>query len=150
LFERSPRVKEIKLSREYDYSYENFVLATQHEVYLLIEKSEDYIYGIKFRSRLVKYGSPNNEARGGHPLTKYGLGFYGFFEVENSPWIKDQIELNKVHPSHSDSLFSGLSHYVACFQDVMLEITSKSYEEFKMSPKELSAVLQEQVSNLEA
>tara|TARA_B100001063_G_scaffold228002_1_gene238990 strand:+ start:417 stop:869 length:453 start_codon:yes stop_codon:yes gene_type:complete len=149
LFEKNPRVKEIKLSREYDFSYENFVLATQHDVYLLIERTDDSIYGIKFRSRLVKYGSPNDEARGGHPLTKYGLGFYGFYEVENSPWIKEQIELNKVHPRHSDSLFSGLSHYVACFQDVMLEITSRSYEEFKMSQQELNVVLKEQVSNLE-
>lgn len=150
MFEKKPVVKEIELGREYDFSYENFVLVTQHEVYLLIEKSDGYIYGIKFRSRLVKYGSPNDEARGGHPLTKFGLGFYGFFEVENSPWIREQIELNKVHPRHSDSLFSGLSHYVACFQDVMLEITSKSYEEFKMSQEELSSVLKEQVSNLEA
>ncbi|MGB0988830.1 MAG: hypothetical protein ACPGVL_16430 [Pseudoalteromonas spongiae] len=150
MFEKKPKVKEIKLSREYDFSYENFVLATQHEVYLLIEKSEDDIYGIKFKSRVVKYGSPNDEARGGHSLAKHGLGLYGFFEVENSPWIKEQAELNKVHPRHSDMLFSGLSHYVACFQDVMIEITSGSYEEFKMSQQELNAVLQEQVSNLEA
>ena len=150
MFEKKPIVKEIKLSREYDFSYENFVLATQHEIYLLIDKSEGLIYGIKFKSRLVKYGSPNDEARGGHPLTKYGLGFYGFFEVENSPWIKEQIELNKVHPRHSDSLFSGLSHYIACFQDVMLEVTSKAYEEFQITQEELNLVLQEQVSNLEA
>ncbi len=149
MFEKKPVVKEIELIRAYDFSYENFVLATQQEVYLLIEKSDDYIYGIKFRSRLVKYGSPNDEARGGHPLTKFGLGFYGFFKVENSPWIREQVELNKAHPRHSDSLFSDLSHYVACFQDLMLEVTSKSYEEFKMSQEELSSVLQEQVSNLE-
>ena len=89
MFEKKPIVKEIKLSREYDFSYENFVLATQYEIYLLIDKSEGLIYGIKFKSRQVKYGSPNDEARGGHPLMKYGLGFDGFFEVENSPWIKE-------------------------------------------------------------
>ena len=125
-------------------------MATQQDIYLLIEKSKDYIYGVKFKSRLFKYGSPNDEARGGHSLSKCGLGLYGFFEVEHSPWIKEQIELNKVHPRHSDSLFSGLSHYVVCFQDVMLEVTSRSYEEVKISQKELNAILQEQVSNLEA
>ncbi|MCG9745651.1 hypothetical protein [Shewanella sp. Isolate8] len=150
MFEKKPIVKEIELSREYDFSYENFVLATQHEIYLLIEKSEGLIYGIKFKSRQVKYGGPNDEARGRHPLIKYGLGFYGFFEVENSPWIKEQIKLNKVHTRHSNSLFSGLTHYVACFQDVMLEVTSRNYEEFQITQEELNLVFQEQVSNLEA
>ncbi len=142
-------MKEIKLNRAYQFSYENFVLATQGTTYLFLEKSESSIFGVKFNSRLVKYGSPNDEARSGHPLAKYGLGYYGFFEVENSSWLIVQIEQNRVHPRHSDELFEGYKHYVACFQDVMLEVTSTSYTEFEISLSELNSLIQEQVNFLE-
>ncbi|WP_323816615.1 hypothetical protein [Cellvibrio sp. NN19] len=149
MFKPKPSVKEVTLNRTYQFSYENFVLATQGSTYLFLEKSENSVFGIKFNSRLVKYGSPNDEARGGHPLTKYGLGFYGFFEVENSDWVREQIELNSVHPRHNEKLFEGYKHYVACFQDVMLEVTSKSYVEFEISLSELNALIQEQVNFIE-
>ena len=149
MFKAKPVVNEIELSRDYEFSYENFVIATQGTVYLFLEKSGSTVLGLKFDSRLVKYGSPNDEARGGHSLAKYGLGYYGLYQVQNSPWIKEQIETNKVHPRHSDDLFEGLKHFIACFKDVMLEVTSKSYSEFRMSQEELNALVLEQVANLE-
>jgi hypothetical protein len=37
------------------------------------------------------FGSPNDEALDGHPLYKIGLSHYAFYQVFDSPWIK-QLE----------------------------------------------------------
>ncbi|MDT3402971.1 hypothetical protein [Mucilaginibacter terrae] len=84
LFKRQPKVKEIALKREYVFMYENFLLSTQHELYLALEKRKEVVSILKFKYRQYKYGYPNDEA--GHPYMDYGLGFYGFFEVHYSPW----------------------------------------------------------------
>ncbi len=38
MFKRNPIVREVKLSRDYSFMYENFVIATHSAVYLLLEK----------------------------------------------------------------------------------------------------------------
>ena len=82
MFKPKPKVVEIGLSKNYAFMYENFVIATQHDTYLLLEKHDNVIDVLHFDSANIKYGSPNDEASGGHPLCKFGLGFYGLFEVE--------------------------------------------------------------------
>jgi hypothetical protein len=144
----APKVVKITLQKNYDFMYENFVVATQHDVYLLLEKHGDTIDILHFDSANMKYGRPNDEARGAHPLVRYGLGFYGLFEVENSPWIKEMMLANRVHPSHSDSLFDGEKHYIACFKDVMLEVACRSYEEKQMPMSEINSLIHTQVENL--
>lgn len=59
--------------------YENFVVATQAATYLLLEKHGRSIYALRFDSPNCRYGGPNDESHGGHPLAKYGLGIYGLF-----------------------------------------------------------------------
>jgi len=39
----------------------------------------------------VKFGGPNDEALGGHPLYERGLGRYGVYEVFNSSWPAYQV-----------------------------------------------------------
>ncbi|MEW8254667.1 MAG: hypothetical protein AB2747_09950 [Candidatus Thiodiazotropha taylori] len=143
-----PKVKEVKLSKKYSFMYENFVIATQSDTYLLLEKTGDIVDAIKFNSRTVKYGGPNDEGRGAHPLMGYGLGFYGLYEVENSPWIHEQMTGNRVHPRHSDSLFSGYKHYIACFKDVMFEVTCDSYEEVHLPVAEVGKLVNQQLDYL--
>jgi hypothetical protein len=128
--------------------YENFVIATHDGIYLLLERTNDAVDVLFFDSPKLKYGSPNDEARGGHPLWRYGLGFYGFFEVIDSPWIREQMIANQAHDKHSDSLFSQYRHFVACFKDVMLEVTCCSYEERTMTVAEIEALIQGQLANL--
>ena len=42
-------------------------------------------------------GYPNDETLNAHPLYANGLGFYGFYVVENSPLIADLDRRNQVH-----------------------------------------------------
>lgn len=73
-----------------------------------------------------RFGMPNDEALGGHPLAKFGLKFYGVHRVENSPWISELEEQNAVHPGHDKVRFlEGKVHYIFTFQDSMLECVVK-------------------------
>jgi hypothetical protein len=144
-----PIIREVKLKEDYPFQYENFVLATQHELYLLIGKETTAVSALRFRFSSFKYGSPNDEARGSHPLMKYGLGLYGLYQIENSPWINELMVANRVHPSHKDSMFADRKHYIACFKDVMLEVVCRELEEVKLEGGDLVAILQEQIGYLE-
>jgi hypothetical protein len=145
----TPKVVEIALSKHYRFMYENFIIATQHAIYLLLEKNNGNVDVLYFDSPNLRYGSPNDEARGGHPLSQYGLGTYGLFEVHNSPLIQEQMLANRVHPSHTDSLFDDKRHFIACFKDVMAEIVCSSFAERTMTVAEVTTLVQEQLANLD-
>lgn len=144
-----PIVREVKLQREYPFQYENFVLATQQELYLFLAKEGTAVSALRFRFSAVKYGGPNDEARGSHSLVKYGLGLYGLYQVENSPWIHELMVANRIHPRHQDSLSADRKHFIACFKDVMLEVVCREFEEVRLDESELIAIVQEQLGYLE-
>jgi hypothetical protein len=150
MFQQSPKVSEVKLSRQYSFMYENFVILTQHAVYLLLEKSESTVYALSFNSPNCKYGGPNDEAHGAHPLARHGLGIYGLYEVENSPWLREMMVANRIHPRHTDDLFAGRKHYIACFKDVKFECACREMKEIALSENEIYSLLKEQLQNLEA
>ena len=149
MFKSRPVVSEVELSREYRFMYENFVIATQRETYLLLERIGNEVRAIKFDSSNVRYGGPNDEARSGHPLAKHGLGSYGLFEVSNSPWVQEAITANRVHPKHSDSMFSNQRHFIACFKDVMLEVRCESMEEVALSSSQVHDLISLQLACLD-
>ena len=150
MFKKEPRVSEVKLSKDYSFMYENFVIATQSAVYLLLEKNGASVHALRFDSANCRYGGPNDEAHGGHPLAKYGLGFYGLYEVENSPWISEMMRANRVHPRHSDSLFDGRKHYVACFKDVKFESVCREMSEVTLSREDIDALVRHELDSLES
>lgn len=73
-----------------------------------------------------KFGYPNSEALGGHPLYKHGLQFYAFHTVEHSPWIAELCRQNEVHPRNSKALWEGLTHWIVTFEDDTLEVIGHS------------------------
>jgi len=146
---KKPKVSEVTLSRSYSFMYENFLILTQKGAYLLLEKDGEDIHALHFDSPDCKYGGPNDEAHGAHPLAKFGLGPYGLFEVENSPWIEEMMVANRVHPRHSDSLFAGRRHYIACFKDVKFESVCRTMKEIVLSKPEVDALLNQELLNLE-
>lgn len=146
--EVTPKIVEIELGKQYRFMYENFVIATQTGIYLLLAKRDDTVDLLYFDSPQLKYGLPNDESRGGHPLWQYGMGVYGFFEVLHSPWIREQMIANRVHDKHTDDLFSKYRHFIVCFKDVMLEVTSRAYEERTMTVTELESLLHKEVGQL--
>jgi hypothetical protein len=149
MFDTKPSVSEVALRRDYSFMCENFVVLTQRGAYLLMEKSGDATYGLYFDSANVKYGSPNDEVRGGHPLAKFGLGLYGLFEVANSPWLREMMLANRIHPSHSDSMFDGLRHFIACFKDVTFECACRNLKEVTLSQGQFDQLVADQLRDLE-
>ncbi len=148
MFKSKPKIIEIEISEKYKFMYENFLISTQNDTYLMLEEKDGVIDALKFKGSTIKYGSPNDEGRGAHPLTKHGSLTYGFYEVENSPWIKEQMVGNRCHPRHKDSMFDGKKHYVACFKDVMFEAICRGYELVKLSREELTSLVLGEVDNL--
>jgi hypothetical protein len=146
--EATPSVVEVPLRKAYRFMYENFVVSTQHDLYLLLAKTGDTVDALKFDFTIFKYGSPNDEARGGHQLFAHGLGFYGLYEVTNSPWINELMKANRIHPMHQDGFFSDMKHYVACFKDVMLEIVCDEMHEVRMSVDEVLGLVSKELENL--
>ncbi|MCE0497438.1 MAG: hypothetical protein LV481_05765 [Methylacidiphilales bacterium] len=73
------------------------------------------------------HGSPNDEAFSGHPLSKRGLTPYGAFEIKHSTWIRQLMEMNRVHPYHKDENFSACRHFVLSFHDSTFECVARSY-----------------------
>src|SRR5215831_2665914 len=81
---------------------------------------------LNFRTTsLFRFGYPNEEAISGHPLHKYGLTWYGFHIVENSPLIAELASQNKVHPMNNPSHWQKLRHWIITFHDETLEVVGR-------------------------
>ncbi|GEM_PF-1694244 len=140
-------VTEVSLKKRYKFMYENFIVSSQQNLFLLLEKNDDKIDAIEFNFSIYKYGYPNDEI--GHPLSQYGLGFYGIYIVHNSPWIEELRSLNSAHPRHDDSSYENRKHYVVKFKDVTLEVICHDMKEIQLSKEDLSAFVNTELSYLE-
>lgn len=149
MFNKEPKVSEVTLSKDYSFMYENFVIATQSAVYLLLKKSGESVYALRFDSPSCRYGGPNDENHSGHSLAKYGLGIYGVYEVEHSPWIAEMKNANRAHPGHSDSLFDGKRHYIVCFKDVKFESVCREMSEVTLGNDDIDALIRGELDSLE-
>ncbi|HYV92462.1 MAG TPA: hypothetical protein VE978_11780 [Chitinophagales bacterium] len=125
--------------------YENFVVNTQRELYLLLEEDKGIVDVLKFDFLIYKYGYPNDEGLGVHPMIKFGLGFYGFYVVENSTWIS---EMKKKRPKTSFDLFADYKHYIITFKDVTVDVIGKKYEEVKLTNEQIHELVNLQLNYL--
>ena len=74
------------------------------------------------------FGYPNDEALDGHPLYTFGLAFYAFNEIANSPCLKELAARNaKSHPG-SEPRFLRRKHWIVSFHDETLEVIGDSVE----------------------
>jgi len=69
----------------------------------------------------IRFGAPNDEALGGHPLSGRGLDGYGAHVVHNSTWLEEHIRINSVHEQHNEHGWRTLTHYFLVFHDEMFE-----------------------------
>ena len=74
----------------------------------------------------VKMGSPNDEVLNGHPLWGSGLEFYSAHEVKNSPWIRELMDINRVHAGFRESNWNEARHFVLTFHDETLECVARA------------------------
>ena len=126
--------------------YENFIVSSQQKLFLLLEQTDDLIDTLQFDFLIYKYGYPNDEVS--HPLSKYGLGSYGLFQVINSPWVTELRDNNRQHHRHTDSSFSDYKHYIAKFKDVTVEVICTKMEEIQLAKSELLVFMTEQINYL--
>jgi hypothetical protein len=126
--------------------YANFMISTQREIYLVLVKHGAHVDALKFNFILYKYGYPNDEGLGTHPMSKFGLSLYGLFRVDNSEWIK---KLDERRSKTSWDLFEEYQHYVVTFKDVTLDVISKGFEEVTLTLDEIVEFTKTQVDNLD-
>jgi hypothetical protein len=69
-----------------------------------------------------RFGYPNDEALPGHPLYQFGLGYYDFFTVENSPLIIEIEKQNECHSQHRPGIYAKFHHWIVTFHDKTLEV----------------------------
>jgi hypothetical protein len=147
-YRKKPVVVEVALHGQYKFMYENCLFSTQQELYVLLDASADLVRALKFKSLLYKYGYPNDEVLGAHPMAKFGLDFYGLFEVKNSPWVTEIIKGNRRHHRHSDKMFSNVRHYILTFKDVTLDVLSSDMEEISIPREKVLMIVNEQLNFL--
>ena len=79
------------------------------------------------RALLHMFGPPNDEAFAGHPLAERGLRPYCTAEVQHSSWLKLIIQMNRVHPHHTDAMFDGVRHFIFAFHDSTFECLAHDF-----------------------
>lgn len=147
-FDKKPEIIEIQLKNHYAFMYEGFIISTQQDLFVLMEEKDGKYNALQFDFLQFKYGYPNDESMGSHPMAKYGLGSYGLFEAENSFWIVELRNGNRIHPRHNDESFSNYKHYIARFKDVTLDVVSIGFKEIQMTKNEILVLLEEQLNYL--
>jgi hypothetical protein len=73
----------------------------------------------------IKIGPPGDEVLREHPLWGSGLEFYSAHEVENSPWITELMEVDRVDERFEESQWTGRRHFILTFRDQTLECIAK-------------------------
>ena len=74
----------------------------------------------------VRFGFPNDEVLGGHPLYGRGLQFYAAHEVVESSWLSElrRIEVHH-HPQSLPTPFAESRHFLLAFHDSTLEAIAR-------------------------
>lgn len=104
----------------WDGSYANVVTPSAPE--------KESIAVVRFDECLIyKFGAPNDEALGGHPLYGRGLVAYRAHTVERSRWIGEQEKINSVHPQHRPGWETRFRHYLLTFHDEMFECVARDH-----------------------
>ena len=82
---------------------------------------------------ITKFGYPNDEGLGGHPLYKHGLGFYDVFEVLDSSWIQQMTEQRHFIFTFHDSTFECVANSLRAtlstepYEQIFRQITQRVF-----------------------
>lgn len=104
--------------------------------------SEESLALAEFKGSVaVKLGPPNDEVLHGHPLHGRGLAGYGAYIVENSRWLAEVIEINRVHERFDPQAWQEKQHFLLVFHDETVEAIASEIEvqPARMSMRELLA-----------
>jgi hypothetical protein len=100
----------------------------RRDAFLTDPDNDDDVAVVSFdRCLAIKHGSPKDEVLEGHPLYAHGLTFYAAHEVENSPWLADLLDVNRVHRRFDPRNWDDLRHFVFTFKDSTVEVIARGY-----------------------
>jgi hypothetical protein len=97
----------------------------------MIDNTSDTTYPlalVEFSGNTFRFGIANDEVFSGLPLWDKGLEGYAAHTIENSTWIKELKNINKVHHRYNEELWKDKKHYTLLFHDEIFEIIARDYK----------------------
>ncbi len=133
-------VKELDLSFEMDVGAPNPMIFSDESDLLVLfyvsgQKDTEMTLALFRNYASYKFGLPREDCIPNHPLYKYGLERFGFFEAGDSSWIKEIKKINKEDHAFSKEYFDNLKHYIFTFHDSTFECVSKDFSIHKLAGK---------------
>ena len=117
-----------------------------------IDNTSDTVYPlalVEFDGGDFKFGIANDEVFSGLPLWDKGLKYYRAHIIDNSKWIEELKNINKVHPYYKEENWTNQKHYVLLFHDELLEVVAEDYkiEVFKTTFETLAMEVVKRMNN---
>jgi hypothetical protein len=97
----------------------------------MIDQTSETMYPlalVEFYGSTFRFGIANDEVFNGLPLWGKGLEFYAAHIIENSSWIAEVKNINKVHPGFSEAAWKDQTHFALLFHDEIFEIIASGYK----------------------
>ena len=97
----------------------------------MIDNTSDTTYPlalVEFSGNTFRFGIANDEVFSGLPLWDKGLEGYRAHIIENSSWIKELKNINKVHSRYNEEAWKDERHYALLFHDEIFEIIATDYK----------------------
>jgi len=83
---------------------------------------------VEFSGHTFRFGIANDEVFSGLPLWDKGLEGYAAHIIENSSWISELKNINKVHPYYNEERWKDNKHFVLLFHDEIFEAIATGYK----------------------
>ncbi len=83
---------------------------------------------VEFSGHTFRFGIANDEVFNGLPLWNKGLEGYAAHVIENSSWISELKNINKVHPYYNEERWKDKKHFVLLFHDEIFEVIATGYK----------------------
>jgi hypothetical protein len=125
----------------WDGSYVNMIDNTSETTYPLAL--------MEFSGNTFRFGIANDEIFNGLPLWNKGLAGYAAHIIENSTWITELKNINKVHPYYNEDRWKDRKHFVLLFHDEIFEVIATDYkvEIFKTTFRQLASEVAKPMNN---
>lgn len=104
----------------WDGTYVNMIDSTSETKYPLAL--------VEFNGSTFRFGIANDEVFSGLPLWKNGLESYSAHIIENSTWINELKNINKVHPYYNENKWKDEKHFTLLFHDEIFEVIATDYK----------------------
>lgn len=84
---------------------------------------------VEFSGHSFRFGIANDEVFSGLPLWDKGLEGYAAHIIENSTWINELKNINKVHLYYNEDKWKNKKHFAFLFHDEIFEIIATDYKD---------------------